>query len=111
MRIYQLHECGGEYEDYHDYIIGSYLRSERAEEEKVKVEAKEKMRMKHHKRCINCPFIELDTSVNIDELLIENPYYCEEARLKMEEYGVDCENYYLHWDECSFYIEEIEVEE
>ena len=34
MTIYQLHEYSGEWEDYRDRIIGSYLRKERAEEEK-----------------------------------------------------------------------------
>lgn len=42
MKIYQLHEYGGEWEDRYDYIIGSYLRKERAEEEKVKAEKMEK---------------------------------------------------------------------
>ena len=36
MKIYQLHEYSGEYEDFSDRIIGSYLRKERAEEEKAK---------------------------------------------------------------------------
>ena len=33
MKIYQLHKYGGELEDYRNYIIGSYLHKERAEEE------------------------------------------------------------------------------
>ena len=36
MKIYQLHKFGGEWEDSYDYIIGSYLRKERAEEETMK---------------------------------------------------------------------------
>ena len=31
MKIYQVHKYSGEYEDYRDQIIGSYLRRERAE--------------------------------------------------------------------------------
>lgn len=42
MIVYQLHKCGGEWEDSFDYIIGSYLRKERAEEEKIKAETEEK---------------------------------------------------------------------
>lgn len=30
--IYQIHEMSGEYEDYRDTIVGSYLRKDRAEE-------------------------------------------------------------------------------
>ena len=42
MKIYQLHERGGEWEDYYDYIRGSFLRKERAIEEKIKAEVKQK---------------------------------------------------------------------
>lgn len=30
MTIYQIHEYSGEYEDYRDYIVGSYLNREKA---------------------------------------------------------------------------------
>ena len=32
--IYQIHERGGAYEDFFDYIVGSYLHKEKAEREK-----------------------------------------------------------------------------
>lgn len=41
MKIYQLHEYKGEWEDFRDIIIGSYLRKQRAEEELAKDEAEE----------------------------------------------------------------------
>lgn len=106
MKIYQLHEYGGEYEDHYDYIIGSYLRKKRAEEEKTKAEAKEKELREHHKRCNSCPFIETQTN-----LLNSFPNYCSEARLEETECGIDCENFYLKWDESIFKIEIVEVEE
>ena len=115
MKIYQLHEYGGEYEDSYDRIIGSYLRKERAEEEKAKAEVKEKELREHHNRCSRCPLIdddcECDPAVSIEELLNQHVYYCNEPKLYKHEYGVDCENYYLHWDESRFYIKEVEVEE
>ena len=111
MIIYQLHECGGEWEDYHDYIIGSYLRKERAEEEKTKAEAKEKELIEHGKRCQNCPFLGEEFE-DLDNLMSEYSDYCNEAKLVDEgDYGVGCENYYLHWNENSFYVKEVEVEE
>ena len=57
MKIYQLHEYGGEWEDSYDYIIGSYLRKERAEEEKIKAEVKDNKLVEHSNRCWACPFI------------------------------------------------------
>ena len=52
MKIYQLHEYSGVWEDFHDYIRGSYLRKERAEKEKVKAEAEEKELAKKSKKLV-----------------------------------------------------------
>ena len=109
MKIYQLHECNGEWEDYHDYIIGSYLRKERAEEEKAKAEAKEKELMNNSSKCNKCPF--LDCAFIDNKLLEKYSDYCSEASLEEGEYGVDCANYYVRWDKSNFYIKEVEVEE
>lgn len=104
MKIYQLHKRGGEWEDSYDYIVGSYLRKERAEEEKIKAEAKEKEKVEHGRKCGNCPFLD-------GALLSRYPDYCSEAKLEEGEYGMRCDNYYLHWYEDTFSIKEIEVEE
>lgn len=106
MLIYQLHEYGGQWEDSFDYIIGSYLKKERAEEEKAKAEAKEKELIEQHKKCNDCPYL-YDAFISNDELLS----YCPKAKLKEYEDDIDCENYYTHWDESSFEIIEVEVEE
>lgn len=111
MKIYQLHECGGEWEDYHDYIIGSYLKKERAEEERVKAETKEKELMERSHLCYYCPFLEEDFA-NLNNLMSEYSDYCNEAKLEDGDFGIECANYYFaHWDEDSFYVKEVEVEE
>lgn len=110
MIIYQLHKYSGEFEYCEDYIIGSYLRKERAEEAKVKAEEHTKEMMKYSKKCQNCPFLEEDFS-DIDNLLVEHSDYCSEAKLRESKYGMDCENYYTIWDEPTFEIKEVEVEE
>ena len=110
MKIYQLHERGGEYEDYYDYIRGSYLKKERAEEEKFKAEQREKERIAQSDKCANCPFLDYEDQ-NIDALLARNPDYCADAKITSGPFGFDCENYYLQFDESRFDIVEIEVEE
>lgn len=110
MKIYQLHEYSGEWEDYRDRIIGSYLRKERAEEEKIGAEAREKELIECSHRCVNCPFLEEDFK-NLNDLLSEYPDYCTEAKLEETDYGIDCENYHIHWDESTFEILEVEVED
>lgn len=106
MKIYQLHECGGEYEYCYDRIIGSYLKPERAEEEKLKAEAKEKMTREQSAKCEDCPYL-YDAYISNDELL----FYCPHAKLEEHDGDIDCANYYVTWDEVTFHIEEVEVEE
>jgi hypothetical protein len=110
IKIYQLHEYSGEYEDFTDRIIGSYLREDRAKEEKIKAETKERKLTEHGNRCINCPFLEEDFS-NLNDLLQEYPDYCDKVQLSESDYGIDCENYYSKWDNSTFKIKEVEVEE
>ena len=111
MKIYQLHRYSGEYEDFLDSIVGSYIRKERAEEEKTKRETKEKELTERSDKCINCPFYGEDFD-NLNDLMCEHPNYCNEAKLvDDEEYGMDCKNYYAHWDKATFKIKEVEVEE
>lgn len=109
MTIYQLHKYSGEYDDFRDYIIGSYLRKERAEEEKIEAEAKERELIEHSERCENCPFLE--SSLAIDKLLSMYQDYCSETELEEDECGIRCDNYIRFWDESTFEIKEIEIEE
>ena len=110
MKIYQLHEYSGEWEDFRDYICGSYLRKERAEEEKVKAETEEKRLMEYSKRCLYCPFLEEEADV-LKDLLSEHSDYCSEMKLEATEYGYSCQNYFVKYDNSTFEIKEVEVEE
>lgn len=110
MKIYQIHEYSGEYEDYRDYIIGSYLRKERAEEEMAKAEANEAEAIEQNNRCNICPFTEASYS-EFDNLLSEFQGHCDKMELYDSDYGIKCRNYYHHWDKAYFEIKEVEVEE
>lgn len=111
MKIYQLHEYTGAWEDFRDTIIGSYLRKERAEEELGKAKAKEEELRMQSGKCFECPFLEQDNE-DLDSLLSEHPSYCTKLKLSKTEYGIiNCDNYYDHWDDATFSIKEVEVEE
>lgn len=110
MTIYQLHEYGGQWEDRFDYIIGSYLKKERAEAEKAKAEENELQLRKKHNKCTNCPFLDEEWEYRY-ELLSEYANHCDEADLEEIPYGMDCKNYFSKWDDSYFKIEEVEVEE
>ncbi|MDD5980170.1 MAG: hypothetical protein PUC23_03560 [bacterium] len=107
MKIYQLHHYHGSYEDFHDMIIGSYLKKDRAEEEKAKLDDKEKKLEEQGNKCAECPILYSDSLDVVDKY----PNYCSEAKLEESEYGVECDNYYIYWGEDSFEIKEVEVEE
>lgn len=112
MKIYQLHEYKGEWKDFSDFIIGSYLRKERAEEELAKAEVKEEILKEHNNRCRDCPFLG-EPYCDLDDLLLKHNDYCSEKELEDlgVSYGIKCKNYYLKWFDSTFKIEEIEVEE
>jgi hypothetical protein len=111
MKIYQLHEYYGEWEDRGDYICGSYLRRERAEEEKTKAEELEKYLIERSNRCYNCPFMDDDLFLSVKDIIAKHPVYCNDAKLNNTDYGISCENYYMKHDSSFFKIEEVEVEE
>ena len=110
MKIYQLHEYSGEWEDFRDNIIGFYLRKERAREEKIKAEAKEVELKNKSNDCLYCPFLD-DTELSLENLLTLYPDYCTDAELEETKYGINCENYFSKYDDSTFKIIEIEVEE
>lgn len=108
MKIYQLHMYSGEYEDSYDHIVGSYLKRERAEEEKKRREATENKLFKIWQRCERCPFIGEDF---IKPLLAKYPDYCANHKLYEDEYGIDCDNRCYYHAREYFEIKEVEVEE
>lgn len=111
MKIYQLHEYSGEWEDFRDYIRGSYLRKERAEEEKAKAEAKENELANKSQKCNHCPALDAYPFASFDSLFDKYCDYCSEMDLEETDYGLNCNNYYLKWDKSTFKIKEVEVEE
>ena len=118
MKIYQIHETGGCWEDYYDYIVASYLSEEKALEEKERLEKEEELRRK----CKSCPlyFCEDECDLDCEKVMkkrAENAKaYCDryetfdKDKHDLEEYDDSerCINYY--YGEDSYYkIEEVEV--
>lgn len=111
MKIYQLHEYSGEWEDATDYIRGSYLRKERAEEEKAKAEEFEKILRERSDKCNKCPVFCEDPFLSATDLIEKHSDYCDLMELDDSDYGVNCMNYAFKWDFSTFKIVEVEVEE
>ena len=108
MKIYQLHKYGGEFEEYYDDIIGTYLRKERAEDERNKAYDEHEQLRKQWRYCARCPLCD-DWYLN-DKTKEKCKQYCE--KFKPVEFGFDgftCDNYVGRWEEAYFRIEEEEV--
>ncbi len=108
MKIYQLHKYGGHWEDYRNYIIGSYLRKERAEEEMAKAQDEELQKQLLEKQCSNCPYHEnIEDNKTLANLMRK---YCDHSDIHCDDDGeLFCNNLYYHWIDNNFNIEEVEV--
>lgn len=117
MKIYQIHEYGGSWEDAYDYIVGSYLSKDKAIAEKDRLEEEEEKRRK----CglcplFNCSGCEYDCEeCNNSERVERTKAYCsryepfDNDKHDPEEYDFKkCVNYY-YGDNSYFRINEVEV--
>lgn len=116
MKIYQIHEYGGEWEDYYDRIVTSYLLKEKAIVEKERLEKREAELMK----CSSCPLYYCPQDCKLDCLKEKE---CREQAVRLtkkycddfkpynddDDKRIQCENRYFKYDESSFRIEEVEV--
>nr|DAP55465.1 MAG TPA: hypothetical protein [Caudoviricetes sp.] len=107
MIIYQIHKYEGEYEDYSDTIVSSYLDYNKALSEKERLEQEELGLREQGKKCANCPYIGYYYST--EGLIDVDTGYCSEASLENTNYGIECNNYFSHWDDATFEILEVNV--
>ena len=113
--VYQLHAVSGEYEDYHDRIIGTYAKIEAAEKEKIRLELIEA----ENAKCDSCVlfFCEEDCNGDCekchepDTLISKAKKYCN--KFEMEKYEgsdmIHCKNKAFHPEEITYRIEKIKI--
>lgn len=111
MKIYQLHKYGGEWEDHYDYIIGSYLHKERAEEAMAEKHASDVREKEYAEHCAMCPYWNYEDSDYAD-LRDKMIAYCDHSDIRYDEDGeLVCKASCLLYDYSNLRIEEVEVEE
>ena len=112
MKIYQLHEYSGEWEDFRDYIVGSYVNVERAKAEMAKLQEKAKEKTQQSRICNGCPICDSFGRDDFEVLAQECSNYCKRfERENCEDGSIDCANWTSCYDEPSFEIKEVDVEE
>jgi len=120
MKIYQIHDIGGKYEDACDYIVSSYLHKKAAEAAlKELIEAQQK-RKTDYELCMNCPinnypFYKRISQKQIDSINAKCKAYCPKGDIEVEKKPFDyycymCKNRALYYeDEGRYEIVEVDV--
>ena len=112
MIIYQIHEYSGDYEDYRDYIVGSYLNKEKAMVKMEELQCIETEKRDKSDHCSLCPICDEDIMDDDFDMAVKRcSRYCRDAKITEDRFGYDCKNYRSHWDETTYEIKEVEVEE
>ena len=82
MKIYQVISCGGQWEDYYEYVEGTFLKREKAQELVDELELEKKRLEKQYEKCQECPL---------------SCWNCCEEPVKIN--NVDCEFSVIDYDE------------
>ena len=110
FKIYQIHETGGEYDEFFDNIVGSYLHRERAEQELKKLNAASDANYADYQKCLSCP---AQFGCSIDEI-DEVRETCGDFATEDDEesFVVFCRNAVCSYeDNIRYTIEEVDVDE
>lgn len=116
MKIYQIHECGGEWENHYDHIVASYLSEEKAIAEKERLEIEETEAGK----CHSCPLYYCQVECEIDvcgskeckqRSIDMTKEYCKryEPDEDYEDSKLECKNFSLLRGDSCYRIEIVEV--
>lgn len=119
MKVYQIHEYGGDWDDKYDYISSTYLNENKAIVEKEKLEAQEGIAAK----CDACPLNTCPEDCNLDcskctqeDGIARAKASCGRCDIETIEdenssdgYYVYCKNKLIHFDDGYFRIEEVDV--
>lgn len=107
MKVFQVCGAAGEWEDYHKWVINTYLHKEVAQK-KLK-QAKDEIEEEYC--CLDCPYNNCypEKPIETDCPKHEPVNIWEDEDAGEPEY--DCDNRRDDYDKPSFWIEEIEVDE
>lgn len=95
--------------DSYSTVIATFLKKEKALEEKKEWEKKEKEYVKQCEKCYHCPSIDKKSS-ELNKLREEYPTYCLKGYLYIDEYdGICCDEYYMRFYTNTYQIKTISI--
>lgn len=106
--IYQIHKISGEYEDYLDAIIGSYLHKERAERELEKLNDELNERHSYYQKCLNCSAQFGCSASEVGKIRESCDYFETEEEEPLVGF---CKNAVYSYENTYYEMKEVEVEE
>lgn len=114
MKIYQIHEYGGYWEDRFDCIVSSYLSEEKAIIEKERLEKEQEDFIKQSEKCYECPLYNRSRNINDVGKYCDDYEVFEEGVHDPDEYDESdlCVNHVIHssyWYDAYYRIDEVEV--
>lgn len=112
FKVYQICRCSGEWEDYHERIVGCYMSEKKAIAEKERLELEEE----EIGNCNKCPLYFCESGCNHDcESCAEDKKIVKKVKEYCKRYEPfegserDCRNRKFIYDEPWYRIDEIEV--
>lgn len=107
MKIHQVHRSGGEWEDYYNYIVASYLHEENAMKKKEELEEEQNKRIEQSKKCDECydyyediGYEHCDKECFVKAVDYEGEIFCKNE---------DCS--YMYFDMGNYSVETVEIED
>lgn len=109
MTVYQIHEYTGEYEDFVDRIVATYLDPDKAQDDMYKRRKAVEDLDKASAKCACCPTRTLSCEDVTEDLLKDIKRYCSKFEKIEQDDELDCKNFFEVWDIPSYKIRAEEV--
>lgn len=109
MTVYQIHEYTGEYEDFVDRIVATYLDPDKAQADMNKRRKAAEDLDKASAKCACCPTATLYYEDVTEDLLQSIKRYCSKFEKIDQDDEFDCKNFFEAWDIPSYKIRAEEV--
>lgn len=110
FKVYSVVEYGGEYEDGYSRTVKTFASKAKAEAKMDELWKTEYEQRELAKQCANCPCLEyIENNKALENLMCG---YCDHSDIHYDDDGeLFCGNFYSHWADNTYRIEEVEVNE
>lgn len=112
MVVYQVHKCGGEWEEYIDIVVGTYLHKKDAEARLKECKVTAAKEQEKAAKCKACPYMLYDDIASPTISALKRETFMRKAKLHCADFVAGdsgCDGYCWNPDVYIFNIAEVEV--